>query len=146
MDELEALYRTKLPEFRRVAAAVAGDREAGHDAVQEAFAAAVRKRHAWRRRGSLEAWVWRIVVNKARDARRRRPPMPERAAAVHVPDVPLDGLSERQREIVFLHYYAGLGLGYDEIGAALRISPGTVGATLSAARTTLRRKLEEVRT
>ena len=144
MDELEALYRTKLPEFRRVAAAVAGDREAGHDAVQEAFAAAVRKRHAWRRRGSLEAWVWRIVVNKARDARRRRPPAPERVAAAHVPDVSLDGLSERQREIVFLHYYAGLG--YDEIAAALRISPGTVGATLSAARTTLRRELEEVRT
>ncbi|HEY3541141.1 MAG TPA: RNA polymerase sigma factor [Gaiellaceae bacterium] len=144
MDELELLYRTKLPEFRRVAAAVAGDREAGHDAVQEAFAAAVRKRHSWRRRASLEAWVWRIVVNKARDARRRRPPVPERTAAVHVPDVPLDRLSRRQREIVFLHYYADLG--YDEIAAALRISPGTVGATLSAARTTLRRELEEVRT
>lgn len=144
LDELELLYRTKLPEFRRVAAAVAGDREAGHDAVQEAFAAAVRKRHSWRRRASLEAWVWRIVVNKARDARRRRPPVPERTAAVHVPDVPLDRLSRRQREIVFLHYYADLG--YDEIAAALRISPGTVGATLSAARTTLRRELEEVRT
>ena len=38
------LYRARLPEFRRVAAAIAGDRELGCDAVQEAFATAVRKR------------------------------------------------------------------------------------------------------
>ena len=34
---------------------------------------AVRKRRSFRGAGSLEAWVWRIVVNAARDARRRRP-------------------------------------------------------------------------
>jgi RNA polymerase sigma-70 factor (ECF subfamily) len=144
MDELEALYRAKLPEFRRAAAAIAGDREAGHDAVQDAFAAAVRKRRTWRRRGPLEAWVWRIVVNKARDARRRRPRTAEAPMAVNVPDISLDGLSARQREIVFLHYYADLD--YAEIAQALRISPGTVGATLNAARKTLRSTLEEVRT
>jgi RNA polymerase sigma-70 factor (ECF subfamily) len=144
LDELEALYRARLPEFRRAAAAIAGDEEAGRDAVQEAFAAAVRKRRTWRRRAPLEAWVWRIVVNKARDARRRRPPSARPPADVHVPDVPLDSLTERQREIVFLHYYADLD--YAEIAAALRISPGTVGATLHAARKTLRISLEEART
>jgi RNA polymerase sigma-70 factor (ECF subfamily) len=143
LDELEALYRARLPEFRRAAAAIAGDEEAGRDAVQEAFAAAVRKRRTWRRRGPLEAWVWRIVVNKARDARRRRPRTPESAPAVNLPEVPLESLTERQREIVFLHYYADLE--YAEIAAALRISVGTVGATLNAARKTLRRALEEVR-
>ena len=142
MDELEALYRAKLPEFRRAAAAIAGDREAGHDAVQEAFAAAVRKRRTWRRRGPLEAWVWRIVVNKARDARRRRPPELARTPHVNLPDVSLDGLTRRQREIVFLHYYADLD--YASIADALEISPGTVGATLTAARKTLRRAHEEV--
>ena len=140
LDELEALYRAKLPEFRRVAAAIAGDAEAGNDAVQEAFAAAVRRRRTWRRRGPLEAWVWRIVVNKARDARRRRPPHLQPSRDVHVPDVPLDGLTQRQREIVFLHYYADLD--YSEIASALRISSGTVGATLNAARRTLRDVLE----
>jgi DNA-directed RNA polymerase specialized sigma24 family protein len=144
MDELEALYRAKLPDFRRAAAAIAGDREAGHDAVQEAFATAVRKRRSWRRRGPLEAWVWRIVVNKARDARRRRPPELRMAPTVNLPDVSLDGLTRRQREIVFLHYYADLD--YAEIGDALRISPGTVGATLNAARSSLRAELEEVGT
>jgi RNA polymerase sigma-70 factor (ECF subfamily) len=140
LDELEALYRAKLPEFRRAAAAIAGDEEAGWDAVQEAFAAAVRKRRTWRRRGPLEAWVWRIVVNKARDARRRRPKVLDPTPAVHVPDVPLESLTQRQREIVFLHYYADLE--YAEIARALRISVGTVGATLSAARTTLRMEME----
>jgi RNA polymerase sigma-70 factor, ECF subfamily len=144
MDELEGLYRAKLPEFRRAAAAIAGDREAGQDAVQEAFATAVRKRRSWRRRGPLEAWVWRIVVNKARDARRRRPPELRTAPHVNLPDVSLDGLTRRQREIVFLHYYAGLD--YGEIADALRISLGTVGATLNAARNSLRAELEEVGT
>jgi RNA polymerase sigma-70 factor, ECF subfamily len=140
LDELEALYRLKLPEFRRVAAAIAGDTELGHDAVQEAFAAAVRRRRSFRGRAPLEAWVWRIVVNKARDARRRRPPHVAPPPDVHVPDVPLETLTDRQREIVFLHYYAGLD--YAEIASALRISAGTVGATLNAARRTLRNALE----
>jgi RNA polymerase sigma-70 factor, ECF subfamily len=140
LDELEALYRAKLPEFRRAAAAIAGDEEAGRDAVQEAFAAAVRKRRSWRRRGPLEAWVWRIVVNKARDARRRRPKAVDPSPTVNLPDVPLESLTERQREIVFLHYYADLD--YAEIASALRISVGTVGATLNAARKTLRMEME----
>jgi RNA polymerase sigma-70 factor, ECF subfamily len=143
LDELEALYRAKLPEFRRAAAAIAGDEEAGRDAVQEAFAAAVRRRRSWRRRGPLEAWVWRIVVNKARDARRRRPKAIEPSPTVNLPHVPLESLTGRQREIVFLHYYADLD--YAEIADALRISVGTVGATLNAARKTLRTAMEEVR-
>jgi hypothetical protein len=48
LAELETLYRSRLPEFRRVAAGIAGDRELGCDAVQEAFASAVRKRRSFR--------------------------------------------------------------------------------------------------
>jgi RNA polymerase sigma factor (sigma-70 family) len=50
--------------------------------------------------------------------------------------LPLELLTERQREVLFLHYYADLD--YGAIGHALGISAGTVGATLSAARQTLR--------
>jgi DNA-directed RNA polymerase specialized sigma24 family protein len=145
LDELEALYRAKLPEFRRVATAIAGDREVGCDAVQEAFAAAVRKRRTFRGSGTLEAWVWRIVVNAARDARRRQAALAApRAATTNggAPALPLDLLSDRQREIVFLRYYADLD--YAAIAEALAISPGTVGATLTAARRILRGALEEV--
>jgi len=146
-DQLEALYRARLPEFRRVAAAIAGDRELGCDAVQEAFAKAVRNVRSFRGTGSLEAWVWRIVVNAARDARRRRPVLAEpsdHGTNGHTPVLPLELLTERQREIVFLHYYADLD--YAAIAEALAISPGTVGATLTAARQTLRGALQEVQT
>ena len=71
IDDLEQLYRSRRPEFCRAAAAIAGDRALGEDAVQEAFAKAVRRRRSFRGRGSLEAWVWQIVVNAARDAGRR---------------------------------------------------------------------------
>jgi RNA polymerase sigma factor (sigma-70 family) len=147
VDELEALYRARLTEFRRVAAAIAGDRDLGADAVQDAFARAVRKRRSFRGRGTLEAWVWRIVVNAARDARRRSrasgpSPSDNLSLGTERPDVPLHLLTERQREVVFLHYFADLG--YDEIAEALGISSGTVGATLTTARRVLRGALEEV--
>jgi DNA-directed RNA polymerase specialized sigma24 family protein len=46
IDILEELYRTRRPQFFRAAAAIAGDRAGGEDAVQDAFAKAVRKRAA----------------------------------------------------------------------------------------------------
>src|ERR1700751_5647100 len=140
VDELEALYRERLADFTRVAAAIAGDAESGRDAVQDAFAKALRKRRRFRGEGSLEAWVWPIVVNAARDAGRRRRRKAAAALAVEARaeelGLPLELLTERQREVLFLHYYADLD--YETIAHSLGISPGTVGATLSAARETLR--------
>lgn len=142
IDDLEQLYREKLDAFVRVASAIAGGREDGRDAVQEAFARAVRKRRRFRGDGTLEAWVWQIVVNAARDSRRRRrllvqAPVPEMNDAR--PALPFELLTERQREVLFLHYYADLD--YDTIARALGIGSGTVGATLSTARARLRREL-----
>lgn len=75
-----------------------------------------------------------------RDAGRRRrrkltAPLPLEARADEL-GLPLELLTDRQREVLFLHYYADLD--YTTIAHALEISPGTVGATLSAARQTLR--------
>jgi DNA-directed RNA polymerase specialized sigma24 family protein len=146
IDNLEELYRTQRPQFCRAAAAIAGDSAVAEDSVQDAFAKAVRKRRSYRGRGSLEAWVWRIVVNAARDARRNRRPLlglRDRQQAVNHngrgETLPLDLLTDRQREVLFLHYYADLD--YATIAEALGISPGTVGATLSTARRVLRQAL-----
>src|SRR5581483_1006215 len=100
------------------------------DAVQEAFAKALRKSRRFRGEGNLEAWVWRIVVNAARDAARRRrrrlaEPTPVDTRADEL-GLPLELLTERQREVLFLHYYADLD--YTTIADALDISAGTVGA------------------
>src|SRR5438093_421590 len=53
-------------------------------------------------------------------------------------------LPERQRLAIFLRYYADLS--YAQIGEALGVKPGTVAASLNAARGILRRQLREVRT
>src|SRR5258707_8957857 len=72
LDELRAIYEGRLAELTRVATAIVGDNQAAQDVVQEAFVRAVRKRETFDGRGDLNGWVWRIVVNAARDARARR--------------------------------------------------------------------------
>jgi RNA polymerase sigma-70 factor, ECF subfamily len=153
-EQLEALYRGRFERYSRVASAICGDRELGRDAVQSAFAAAVRQRRTFRGSGPLEAWVWRILVHEAR--RLAREPRlesldsgPEPLSANGHEDDPLGlrawiaALPERQREALFLRYYADLD--YRTVAAVLGIEIGTVSATLSAAHQTLRKRLEEVR-
>jgi RNA polymerase sigma-70 factor (ECF subfamily) len=152
LDAIEAVYRAALPEFRRVAAAIVHDRELARDAVQEAFAAAVRRRGGFRGDGPLEAWLWRIVINTARDQLRKanragRLPDEPPARPNGGPETGTDRvraalalLPERQRLVLFLHYYADLD--YATIAGALEISPGTVGATLHSARAAVRDRLE----
>jgi RNA polymerase sigma factor (sigma-70 family) len=152
LAQLESLYRDRFDHFARVAAAVTGDGETGRDAVQHAFATAVRKRRSFRGDGPLEAWLWRIVVNEARRlAREHRPPVepPHEPAAANgrVPDelgvrAWIASLPPRQRATLFLRYYADLD--YRSIADALGVEVGTVSATLSAAHATLREALKEV--
>ena len=48
-----------------MAVAIVGDAERAVDAVHDGFADAIRGRAGFRGEGSLEAWVWRCVVNAA---------------------------------------------------------------------------------
>ena len=150
---IEAAYRAHAKEFLRVATAIAGSREGGRDAVQEALTRAFARRATFRGSGTMEAWLWRAVVNAARNVRARSPLVAEgRQADTPARDAvgePRDAvraavaaLPERQRLALFLRYYADLD--YAAIAEALAISPGTVGATLNAARRRLRQALEEV--
>lgn len=158
LAEIEAIYRRRFPAFARTAAAILGDADAARDAVQDAFATAVRRRADFRGDGSLEGWLWRIVVNAARADRRARPAeapahwgheaasaSPNGKAAESEPALVrelLAELPERQRLVVFLRYFADLE--HARIADALDIRPGTVAATLNAAHAALRRRLEEV--
>lgn len=151
---LEELYRSRFDRFLRVAEAVCGDAEVARDAVQDGFARAIRFRAGYRGEAPLEGWVWRIVVNSARrsaasaGAAERwhqfepatsngggRDPSGELGRLI-------EGLPERQRLVLFLRYYADLE--YTAIAEALGITAGTVGATLNAARASLRTRLAGV--
>lgn len=146
--QIESLYRADFRQFERVARAVTGDRESALEAVQDGFADALRHAGQWTARGSLEGWVWRCVVNRARKARPRRsvelPPDEVGVSGDHEHAdlrVRLAALPERQRLVVFLRYFAGLE--YREIAAALEIETGTVSATLHTAHANLRTGYEE---
>jgi RNA polymerase sigma factor (sigma-70 family) len=154
VEALGMLYQRRYRIFLRVAEAIVGDAELARDVVQDAFARALRGRFDFRGEGSLEGWVWRVVVNTARNALRDRPPphalLDDLGSADEVSGGHSDGhvralvaaLPERQRLVLFLRYYADLD--YRAIAEALAIEPGTVGATLSHAHAALRRALEEV--
>jgi RNA polymerase sigma factor (sigma-70 family) len=153
-EELGALYEAELPRFVRAATAITGDEGLGREAVQEAFANALRQRRSFRREVPLEAWVWRIVVNAALSLRRRIPVEdswdPEREGAASTNGLPdqdvlvrqwVAALPERQRLMVFLRYFADRD--YRTIAAALEVEVGTVSATLSAAHAALRRSIQK---
>ena len=150
--DLEALYRGQYPRFLRVARLITGDETHAHDAVQDAFAAALKGRRSYRGAGPLEAWVWRAVVHAStRNRRRNELPLPDEeplatngsvTAEDRVLRAWIAALPERQRLAVFLRYYADLD--YRAIASALDIEVGTVSATLSAAHAVLRKALQEV--
>ena len=142
------MYRTRRAAYLRVAAAISGDRDAAPDLVQDAFARAVRKRRSFRGDASVETWLWRIVVNTARNHLRDRPRV-EPLGEVAAPEAELSDLAdavaalpERQRLVVFLRYYADLD--YAAIAEVAGIASGTVGATLNQARAALEEQLGRV--
>jgi RNA polymerase sigma-70 factor (ECF subfamily) len=154
VEAIEHVYEHGYRRFLRLAEAIVRDAELARDIVQDSFARAIRGRCDYRGDGSVEGWLWRIVVNTAKNALRDRPsstvPLedatyePSSNGHAHHDDVRvvLAALPERQRLVLFLRYYADLD--YVQIAAALQIQPGTVGATLNQAHAALRRTLEEV--
>jgi RNA polymerase sigma factor (sigma-70 family) len=152
IQAIEDVYRRQYRRFLRVALALTRGRGQADDAVQEAFARAIRMRAGYRGEGTLEGWLWQILVNVCRDAHRR----PAELASLDEPSM-LNGqaeewpelraavaaLPERQRLVLFLRHYADLD--YETIAAVLGVRRGTVAATLHAAHSALRRAMTEVK-
>jgi RNA polymerase sigma factor (sigma-70 family) len=150
---IEATYRARASEFIRVATAIAGSREGGRDAVQEALTRALARSGTFRGSGTVEAWLWKAVVNSARNVRACSPRVAENSRSdAAVQDGAVDEqrdairaavatLPERQRHALFLRYYADLD--YAAIADALGVRRGTVSATLNHAHETLRAALGE---
>lgn len=147
--ELETLYRSRYVAFRNTLATITGGRDSARDAVQEAFARALRERRSFRGDGTLEAWVWRIAIRTAREqaSRRGEVAVPEVAETV-LPEPERDPelaaalltLPPRRRLVVFLRYFADLS--YAEIAEVCAIAEGTVAATLAQSHETLARHLD----
>ena len=142
-----------IPNLRRYARALVGDRHAADDLVQDTLERAVRKFHLWRP-GDLRAWLFSIMhnvfVNQLK-ARKVRPeveadetlaaPIPT-ATSMDIIDLEraLQGLAPEQREVVLL---VGLEeMTYAEVSRALGIPIGTVMSRLSRGRERLRKLVD----
>jgi RNA polymerase sigma-70 factor, ECF subfamily len=142
-----------IPNLRRYARALVGDREGADDLVQDTLERAVRKFHLWRP-GDLRAWLFSIMHNvfvnqlKARkvayeveiDDSIAAPMSSVTSTDLMDLDRALSQISPDQREVVLL--IALEDMTYAEVGRALGIPIGTVMSRLSRGREKLRRLME----
>ena len=160
-EAIEDLYRAHGLGLVGLAVMLVGDQPTAEDVVQEAFLSLYRGWHRVRDQETVLAYLRTSVINSARSAlrgRRRRnalllrvaqhdPPVwSAEAAAIDGEDrralmMAVAGLPQRQREVLALKYY--LGLGEHEIAALLRISRSTVSSTSARAVIALTRQLKE---
>jgi RNA polymerase sigma-70 factor (ECF subfamily) len=157
-SELCERYAARVYHF---ASMVAGSDVEAEDLAQAALEHALRGLARFDgQKGDVEAWLWRIVVNVARDAGRaaaRRQRLWERLVQLRPgwtsnDDIPLGisnqrlveairTLTPRQRSVLALRF--GADLDYAGVAAALGISSGTAAVATHRALTALRRKLLE---
>ena len=142
-----------IPNLRRYARALVGDRDGADDLVQDTLERAVRKFHLWRP-GDLRAWLFSIMHNvfvnqlKARkiapeveiDENALAAPIPT-ATSLDVIDLQraLLTLAPQQREVVLL--VALEDMTYADVSRSLGIPIGTVMSRLSRGREKLRRAM-----
>jgi RNA polymerase sigma-70 factor (ECF subfamily) len=112
-------------------------------------------------RGSLDSWLWRIVVNAAKDSARRRQrghdlllrvglfaprevESVEDAVLTRLRDAELHAqlrlLPYRDRMLLALRY--GAGLRTEEVGAAVGLNPDSAGKAIRRSLARLRARLE----
>jgi RNA polymerase sigma-70 factor, ECF subfamily len=157
----------------QLAANLLGDREEALDLSQEVFLRVFRTIHRFRGQSSLRTWIYRIVVNQARNRhrfwrRRHRgdqvsldqhvaahgdvlsgaDPTPDRVLAQKELATRLWGALDRlpfeQRTAIVLREVDGLS--YEEIAYSLDLAVGTVKSRLTRARRALRAELRDART
>lgn len=156
-DAFGHLVERYAPVARRVARTLLGPEDAD-DAVQEAFISAWRAIGRYDRRRPFRPWLFRIVLNAARDllrrqkVRRAEPITPAHASGGPSPetnasrallrdrlDAALKALPERQRLAVTLFDVEGYA--HAEIAALLEVPEGTVRSDVFHARRALRQSL-----
>lgn len=149
-----------------------GDHDEALDLSQDVFFSVFRTIHRFRSQSTLKTWIYRIVINQARNRQRwwrRRGKADQVSLDAHVaahgdPRQPGDvtspdrafarrQLAERlrtalerlpfdQRSVIVLREIDGLS--YDEIAFSSGVAIGTVKSRLTRARQTLRRQLLDV--
>jgi RNA polymerase sigma-70 factor (ECF subfamily) len=154
----DELYRTSRDDVYAYVVGLLRDRHAAEDVTALAFERAYRRRRRFDpRRGNGRAWVFGIARNAALDELRRRKRTasllaePEDVAAIDPGDesdaalrreslrTALARLDLRERELIALRFFAGLG--NSEIAEVLGISTSNAGTRLNRAVNKLREEM-----
>ncbi len=149
--DFEDWYRDQHPRLASAILTLSRDPDLSADVADEAFSRALERWPRVSEMASPEGWVYRTAVNLLHRKRRRR--QVERRLLRHStmaspasdpgwdPDLlaAIAGLPERQRLAVALHYIADLSV--DDTAEAMGVQPGTVMATVHAARANLHKTL-----
>ena len=160
----EEVCRVYAADVCRFAAMMAANPADAEDLAQEALLRAVRSLHRFDpARGSMGAWLWRIVANASRDAAGRRQRLRdltvriglltpnesetvEDAALSRLPDAglhaALTALPLRDRTLISLRY--GVGLDAGEVGNAVGLSAESTSRAIRRALARVRARLEEM--
>jgi len=148
-QDLDRLFRTYHVPLVRYLTRRLGDRDWAEEVAQETFLRALRQEALSNERSWLFAVATNLVRDEARRSERRRrhlallaeqerdaafepdPTSLERAEDAALARQAVDALAERDRLALLMREE---GLSYDEISAALGLSLGSIGTTLSRAR------------
>jgi len=151
-ERWEQLYRQEFARVYRALLAVLRDPDRALDALQDAFAAGLRKPPA--EDDDLAGWLFVVAVRSGRRGLRRPFLRLDHARSLISKDEIdalldrmevgrlLDGLTERQRAMVVAQFY--LGLDHRDIARHFGVKTGTVSATLAQAKARMRAEVRNV--
>ena len=153
---LECLVERHYDGVFRLAYRWCGRRQDAEDVAQEVFVKLVRKLDRFRRQASFRTWLYRIVVNTAKDFHRRKGrrrnfeaafalrgqlgnpgPRPDEALAARLLQSALDQLPDPQRAAVLL--VLGEGFTHKEAARTLKCSETTISWRIFQARRKIRK-------
>ena len=152
MDEIRWLITREIPRLRRYALALARDRDAADDLVQETLERAIRKSHLWTRQGSVRGWLYRMLYRVFLNQATRRRRRPSEVTLDHAEEIgeaarqedrmmcrdialAMQRLPVEQRAAIALTAIEGLS--YDEAAAVMEIPIGTLRSRISRGRDAL---------
>jgi RNA polymerase sigma-70 factor (ECF subfamily) len=154
VDDVKLLIAAEIPRLRRFALSLAGDPDAADDLVQDCLERAIRKRHLWRRYGSIRGWLYRILYNVfLNQASRRRKARLE--VDVEEPGVTLSEPARQEQQMICDDIVQAMralpgeqraaialtaleGFTYDEAAEILRVPIGTLRSRIARGRERLR--------
>lgn len=161
MNDLAAYVEKEIPHLRRFARSLCGTAEEGDDLVQDTLERAWRKRHQWRREGSVRGWLFRILHRQFLNSRRGKRPAPEEIDEDALADPKHENLAPQEAQLMADDMSRALaalpasqraavvlvaleGVSYEEAADMLDIPVGTLRSRLFRGRETLRETLKDV--